>query len=81
MPVVGIGYLARVEANQIGVRAGPDVVYVRLSRAFESEGQQTTMFAEIAPGDALKLIRELQECVRVALATARDCSSMCGLAS
>lgn len=70
MAMVGTGYLAQVEANQIGVRAGPDVVYVRLSRTFDSEGQQTTMFAEIAPGDAMRLIGELQRCIGVALATA-----------
>ena len=66
--VAGSGYLARVEANTVGVRAGPDVVYIRLSRDFASEGQQTAMFAEVSPGDALKLIRELQACVGIALA-------------
>ncbi len=81
MSVVGVGYLAQVEANQIGVRAGPDVVYVRLTRAFASEGQQTTMFAEIGPGDAMTLIRELQECVRIAVATARDGVNTYGPAS
>lgn len=60
--------MARVEANSIGVRAGPDVVYIRLSRDFPSEGQQTMMFAEVSPGDALKIIRELEACVRTALA-------------
>ena len=67
------GYLARVEANTVGVRAGPDVVYVRLSRDFAGEGTPTIMFAEISPGDALKMIRDLQDCVRVALATALPC--------
>ena len=66
--VAGAGYLARVEANTVGVRAGPDVVYVRLSRNFASEGQQTTMFAELSPGDALAVIRDLQACVKIALA-------------
>jgi len=70
MAMVGTGYLARVEANEIGVRAGPDVVYVRLSRNFESEDQVTSMFAEIGPGDAIRLIAELQRCVGVALAAA-----------
>ena len=69
----GTGYLTRVEANTIGVRAGPDVVYVRLSRDFEGEGRPTTMFAEISPGDALKMIRDLQDCVRIALATTTPC--------
>lgn len=68
--VAGTGYLARVEANTVAVRAGPEVVYIRLSRDFPSEGQQTSMFAEVSPGDALRLIRELQACVRVALAAA-----------
>ena len=66
--VAGVGYLARVEANMVGVRPGPDVVYIRLSRNFADEGQQTTMFAELSPGDALAIIRELQTCVKVALA-------------
>lgn len=66
--VAGTGYLARVEANKVGVRAGPDVVYIRLSRDFADEGQQTTMFAELSPGDALKIISELQACVKIALA-------------
>ena len=67
--VAGTGYLARVEANKVGVRAGPDVVYIRLFRDFVEEGQQTTMFAELAPGDAMAIIRELQAAVKVALAT------------
>jgi hypothetical protein len=67
--VAGTGYLARVEANKVGVRAGPDVVYIRLFRDFAEEGQQTTMFAELAPGDAMAVIRELQAAVKVALAT------------
>ena len=66
--VAGAGYLARVEANTVGVRAGLGVVYVRLSRDFADEGQRTTMFAERSPGDALAVIRELQACVNVALA-------------
>ena len=66
--VAGAGYLARVEANTVSVRAGPDVVYVSLARHFASEGQRTAMFAEVSPGDALTLIRELQACVSVALA-------------
>ena len=66
----GAGYLARVEANTIGVRAGPDVIYIRLSRDFACEGQQTSMFAEISPGDALRMANDLQECVRFALAAA-----------
>lgn len=52
----------------VGVRAGPDVVYIRLCRDFASERQQTVMFAEVSPGDALKLIRDLQACVGIALA-------------
>lgn len=66
----GDGYLARVEANTVGVRAGPDVIYIRLSRDFEAEGQRTSMFAEISPGDALRMASDLQDCVRVALAAA-----------
>ena len=67
--VAGTGYLARIEANKVGVRAGPDIVYSRLFRDFASEGQQTTMFIELSPGEALAVIRELQTCVKIALAT------------
>lgn len=67
--VAGAGYLARVEANKVGVRAGPEVIYIRLFRDFAEERQQTTMFAELSPGEALAVIRELQACVNVALAT------------
>jgi len=67
--VAGTGYLARIEANKVGVRAGPNVVYIRLFRDFAEEGQQTTMFAELSPGDALAVIRQLQASVKIALAT------------
>lgn len=67
--VAGTGYLARVEANKIGMRAGPDVIYIRLFRDFADEGQQTAMFAELSPGETLAVIRELQTCVSIALAT------------
>ena len=60
--------MARVEASTVSVRAGPDVVYISLSRAFALEGQRTAMFAEVSPGDAMTLIRELQACVGIALA-------------
>ncbi len=66
--VDGAGYLARVEANVVGVRAGPEVVYIRLARDFPEEGQRTSMFAEVTPGDALRLIHDLQACVQTALA-------------
>ena len=65
---VGSGYLAQVEANLVGIRAAPGVVFLRLTRAFESEGQQTTMFTEMTPGQALNLIQQLQASVRDALA-------------
>ena len=67
--VAGTGYLARIEANKVGVRAGPDIIYIRLFRDFADEGQQTNMFAELSPGEALAVIRELQACVNIALAT------------
>lgn len=65
---VGTGYLAKVEASVVAVRAGPEVVYLRLTRDFADEGQTTTMFAELEPGHVLRLIRDLQECVGIALA-------------
>ncbi len=66
---VGIGYLATREASKVCVRAGPDVVYLRLVRDHAQERQETTMFAEMTPGDALRLIRDLQECVTISLQT------------
>ena len=67
----GSGYLADVEANLIGIRAAPNAVFLRLSRAFAGEGKTTTMFTELTPGQTLRLIRELQASVQEALA-ARD---------
>ena len=65
---VGSGYMARVEANLVGVRAAPGAVFLRLTRAFEGEGQKTSMFTEMTPGQALTVIRELQASVKKALA-------------
>ncbi len=67
MAAVGTGYLARAEANRVAVRSGPNVVYLRLTRDFAAENQQTSMFAEMTPGNALRLIRELERSVRDAL--------------
>ena len=64
----GSGYLNRVEASIVGVRAVPNAVFIRLTRSFEAEGQTTCMFAEMTPGQALRLIAELQDAVRQALA-------------
>ena len=64
----GSGYLARVEANQVGIRAAPGVVFLRLTRAFANEGQTTSMFSEMTPGQTLSVIRELQASVKEALA-------------
>ena len=51
---VGAGYLARVEANQVGIRAAPGLcVFLRLTRAFPREGQTTSMFTEMTPGHVL----------------------------
>jgi hypothetical protein len=65
--VLGSGYLARVEANHLGVVHGPDVVYLQLIRSFGAEGQRTSMFAEMTPGQALHLIKRLEVSVREAL--------------
>ena len=64
----GIGYLARVEANLVGIQAVPGAVFLRLTRAFDREGQATSMFTEMTPGQALRVIRELQAAVKGALA-------------
>ena len=64
---VGVGYLAQTEANRVGVRPGPNVVYLRLIRCFAAEQQETSMFTEMTPGHAMKLIRELEAAVRVAI--------------
>ena len=63
----GPGYLARVEANQLGVVPGPNVVYLRLVRSLGAEGQKTSMFAEMTPGQTLRLIRKLELSVKEAL--------------
>ncbi len=65
---LGSGYLAQVEANLVGVRAAPGAVFLRLSRDFASEGQQTSMFTEMTPGQALSLVREVEAAVKQALA-------------
>ena len=66
---VKCGYLARVEANFVGVRAAPGVVFLRLTRSFESEGQVTSMFTEMTPAEASRLINELQAALDSALAS------------
>ena len=65
---LGSGYLAQVEANFVGVRAAPGAVFLRLNRSFTSEGQQTSMFTEMTPGQALSVIKELEAAVKQALA-------------
>ncbi len=67
---VGVGYLAQVEANRVGIRAAPDVVFLRLIRDIASENQLTTMFCELTPGYAIQLIRELQTAVGIAISRA-----------
>ena len=61
------GYLTQTEANRIGVRPGPNVIYLRLIRDFASEGRPVAMFSELTPGHAMRLIRELQAAVGVAI--------------
>lgn len=68
--MAGVGYLAKVEANKVAVRPGPDVVYLRLLRSFPGEGEPCCMFAELTPGAALRLVRELQRCIRIAIGSA-----------
>ena len=69
---LGSGYLAQVEANLVGVRAAPGAVFLRLSRNFASENQQTSMFTEMTPGQALSVIRELEAAVKQALVRATE---------
>ena len=64
----GLGDLRGAEANVCGVRPGPGVVFLRLTRNFPSEGRRRDMFVEFTPGEAVSLIRHLQDCVRIALA-------------
>ena len=66
---VGSGYLTRTEANLVGVRAAPDVVFLRLVREIESENERTCMFTELTPGQAQELIKSLQEVVDIAIST------------
>ena len=73
---IGAGYLARVEANFVTVRAAPDAVFVRLRRTFAGEGQETSMFTEMTPVHALQLVRDLQEAVREALAHAEPAEAV-----
>ena len=63
-------YLARVEANIVGVQAAPNAVFLRLSRAFAGESRLTCMFTEMTPGQVVRLIRDLQTAVREAVAAA-----------
>ena len=69
---IGARYLARTEANLIGLRAAPDVVFLRLVRDVESEGERTCMFTELTPGQARELIKSLQEVVDIAVATSSE---------
>ena len=67
---VKAGYLLQTEANRIGIRPGPNVVYLRLMREFATEGHPACMFTEMTPGNALRLIDELRSAVGIALAHA-----------
>ena len=69
---IGTGYLARVEANSIAIRSAPNAVFLRLTRSFAAEGQTTSMFTEMTPGQALRLIDELRASVQKALVP-REC--------
>jgi hypothetical protein len=69
---VGAGYLTRTEANLVGLRAAPDVVFLRLVRDVESEGERTCMFTELTPRQARELIKNLQEVVEIAVATSDE---------
>lgn len=51
------------EANEIGLRRGPDIIYVRLSRNLANEPQVTTMLAELSVIEARKLMQDLQTCL------------------
>ena len=75
---VGAGYLARVEANRIGLRATPGAVFLRLIRDFASEGQTTSMFTEMTPAEVRRLIQELEAAAKAALASSP--SPACGRA-
>ena len=67
---VKAGYLLQTEANRVGIRPGPNVVYLRLMRELAAESGASCMFAEMTPGHVLHLIDELQSAVRIALAHA-----------
>lgn len=47
------------------------MIYLRLVRDYAQEGQENTLFAEMPPGDALRLIRDLQKCMTTSV-RARD---------
>lgn len=66
---VGAGYLARVEASTLGIRPGPGVLFLRLTRDLPPEGRRTDMFIELTPGQAVSLLQHVQECIGIALAT------------
>ena len=69
---IGATYLTRTEANLVGLRAAPDVVFLRLVRDVESEGERTCMFTELTLGQARELIKNLQEVVNIAVATSDE---------
>ena len=52
-----------LEGNQVGLRAGPDVVYLRMTRRMDDEVQTTTMLVELSLSDAANLSRGLQACL------------------
>ena len=64
------GYLATVEASKVALRPVPGVVFIRLIRDFAGEGRSTQMFAELTPGQALRLAEDLKDSARIALSGA-----------
>ena len=58
------------EANQISVQAVPGAVFVRLRRD-RPDGTARRMFVELSVGEAIALRRELDACIRAAVAAAQ----------
>lgn len=59
-------YDGRTEANLVGVRASPGVVFLRLRRDFPGEPKHA-MFTELSPAEAMRVRDQLDACIRISL--------------
>lgn len=59
------------EADLVSLRPAPGAVFLRLRQRL-GDGSERCLFAELTPGEAVTLRRELDRCIGLACLTAYD---------